>query len=140
LEHFLEAAHRPCICESQWARYASASLLVNSIDVDSLCSAVLVSLRFGRDETVPAVTLVGRRGGEGKSFFFAPMRELFGLDYVQPVPQKGTFPLLNLEKKKIALLEEWGWNDNVIPVNTMLQWLKGKAVSITRPQNFSQAT
>ena len=59
-----------------------------------------MSLRFGRDETVPAVTLVGRRGGEGKSFFFAPVQELLGLDYVQLVPQKGTAPLLNLDKKK----------------------------------------
>jgi hypothetical protein len=80
---------------------------------------------------------VGRRGGEGKSFFFAPLSAVFGDDQVQPSPEPGTYPLLGLETKRVVLLDDWSFDETVLGFSTQLRWLEGKPIMITRPQNQS---
>ena len=78
---------------------------------------------------------MGRFGGEGKSFFFAPLRTIYGKDYVQPTPQPGSFPLLGIETKRVAILDEWTFDESTLPLATQLLWFEGKAFPVTRPQN-----
>ena len=59
----------------------------------------------GRREDVPVSVLMGRFGGEGKSFWLSPLRSVYGVEHVQATPQPGNFPLLGLERKKVVLLD-----------------------------------
>ena len=68
----------------------------------------------------------------------APLRAVFGEAYVQPTPQPGSFPLLGLETKRIALLDEWEFDNAVIAFSTQLLWFEGETFPITRPQNNKQ--
>ena len=78
---------------------------------------------------------MGRFGGEGKSFFLAPLRNVMGLENVQATPQPGSFPLLGLERRKVVLLDEWAFDTSVLPLCTQLLWYEGKSFPLTRPQN-----
>lgn len=135
LELLQRAAKLPCGCGGDWFRAASTSLKNNGINVRDLCSSVLRSLQCGRREDVPVIVFMGRFGGEGKSFFFSPLKNVFGEENVQATPQTGSFPLLGLEKKKVVLLDEWTFDASVLPLPTQLLWYEGKAFPLTRPQN-----
>ena len=84
------------------------------------------------------VTLVGHLGGEGKSFLLAPLRKVFGLAHVQATPEPGSFPLLGLERKSVALLDEWTFDAQVLPLTTQLLWFEGKPFPVNRPQNRAE--
>ena len=43
-----------------------------------------------------------------EAIFFAPLRDLFGPDYVHGCPAREQFSLIDLEKAKVCLLDEWG--------------------------------
>ena len=129
------AAGGQCVCGGVWPQYAQQSLRSNSIDINGLCTDVYRALVLGRREDVPVVVLMGMFGGEGKSFYFAPLRRIFGEDFVQATPQPGSFPLLGLEKKKMVLLDEWTFDEQVLPLPLQLLWYEGKGFPINRPQN-----
>lgn len=135
LERFQVCANSQCICGGAWPHVAEWILQANQIDKRQLCSDIYRSIAEGRHESVPVVTLMGRFGGEGKSFFLAPLRSIFGREYVQPRPQPGNFPLLGLETKRCAILDEWDFDEATLPLATQLLWLEGKSFPITRPQN-----
>ena len=137
IERMREAAQSPCLenCQNAWRTYAERVVAANALDAPQFFADVLRSISHGRHENVPVVTLVGKFGGEGKSFLFAPLRHMFGKDYVQDTPQPGSFPLLGLETKRIVILDEWDFDDSVIPFSTQLLWFEGKSFNITRPQN-----
>ena len=149
VESLLERADRPrmevlhracsaaCQCRGAWLQYVAMSLYANGIDARELCHYTLNALERGRHESVKAVVLLGRRGGEGKSLFFQPLGALFGNEYVQRTPQPGRFPLLGLDTKKVALLDEWHFDQDVLPLPIQLLWLEGKPVPITLPQNIA---
>ena len=105
------------------------------MDKTELCADIYRSIAHGRDESLPVVCLVGKFGGEGKSFFFAPLRNIFGPDYVQARPQPGNFPLLGLETKRCCILDEWDFDEDTFPLSAQLLWFEGKAFPVTRPQN-----
>ena len=130
-----KARASPCQCNGQWHQVAWQALQRNSVDVHDLCSHVLWSLQEGRREDVPVLVLMGRFGGEGKSFFLAPLRNVMGLENVQATPQPGSFPLLGLERRKVVLLDEWAFDTSVLPLCTQLLWYEGKSFPLTRPQN-----
>ena len=110
-------------------------MVLNRINVPELCHSVLHSLKTGRSEDVPVVVLLGRFGGEGKSLFFAPLRPLYGAHHVQERPPGGLFSLLGIETKKIAILDEWMFGDEDLPLPMQLLWLEGKPVPLCLPQN-----
>ena len=134
-QRFLEAGQGPCVCQGAWRRTAELALQINGIDKPDLCAHLCHSLYYGRCESVPVVVLMGRKGGEGKSFLLSPMHGIFGAEYTQASPQQGSFPLLGLETKRLAVMEDWDFSTHVLPFSTQLLWYEGKAFPITRPQN-----
>ena len=134
-ETFLAASHMECICQGQWRYWLERALSANSIDPVLLCSHVCHSLFNGRCESLPVVVLMGRSGGEGKSFFFAPLANIYGKHYVQTTPQPGSFPLLDLEKKRVVVKDEREFGEHTLSLSLQLLWYEGKAFPITRPQN-----
>lgn len=125
----------PCSCGGRWRYLAELALGINEVPAGDLCHAILASLQRGRTETCPVVVLMGRFGGEGKSFLLAPLKKIFGVEHVQLTPQPGSFPLLGLETKRVVLLDEWAFDAATLPMVTQLLWFEGKAFPITRPQN-----
>lgn len=132
---FQDALQSGCVCGGRWLSAVKESLRLNTVSAPDLCKAVLASLQAGRCEGVPVVTLAGRFGGEGKSLFLAPLRRMFGEDHVQERPAGGQFSLLGVETKKVALLDEWLFQEEDLPLPMQLLWLEGKPVPICAPQN-----
>lgn len=135
VQRLTAAAQEPCMCGGRWRQLAYSVFQANGISAERFCVDVLASLRDGRRPNLPSVVLMGRYGGEGKSFLFAPLRKVFGESHVQESPQPGSFPLLGLETKKVVLLDEWRFDSSVVPLSTQLLWLEGKPFPVTRPQN-----
>lgn len=134
-QRLLAACGGQCLCQARWRYVAEWSLQANGINPVELCTHICHSLNQGRCESLPVVVLMGRAGGEGKSFFLAPLKGIFGTEYVQASPQPGSFPLMGLETKRIVLLDDWDFASFVLPYSTQLLWYEGKAFPITRPQN-----
>ena len=128
-------ASRACVCGGAWRHFAEGLLSDNNVPAAELCSLVLRCLIHGRHESLPVVALMGKQGGEGKSFFFGPLRTIFGHRHVQTTPQPGAFPLLGLENKRLAILDEWDFDERTLPLSLQLLWFERKAFPITRPQN-----
>jgi hypothetical protein len=135
MERLAEAAREPCKCGGRWRQLAEQCCILNGINISSLCSDIHMLLRDGRRADRFVLVLMGRFGGEGKSFWLAPLRSIFGEEHIQGTPQPGNFPLLDLEQKKLVLLDEWGFDESVVPLVTQLLWYEGKPFPITRPQN-----
>ena len=134
-DRFVAASREACVCQTAWRQVAEWVLHLNGISIADFAADLWRSIRDGRREGIPVVTLVGRHGGEGKSFLLSPLKHIFGRDHVQVSPQRGSFPLLGLETKRLALLDEWEFSEHVIPLSLQLLWFEGKAMPITRPQN-----
>ena len=135
LERLVEAGRGPCSCGGYWRYFAEWALQANGINPKELCGDVWNALRLGRCESLPVLVLMGKSGGEGKSFFFNALKGVFGVDHVQGSPESGSFPLLGLETKRVALLDEWDFSNDILPFSTQLLWYEGKAIPIKRPQN-----
>ena len=67
-------------------------------------------------------------------------RAVFGYAYVFANPQKGSFPLLNLEDAKVMFFDEWRFDQSVLPFSTQCLLLDGSPVPVARPQNISGQT
>ena len=112
-----EFAVRPCTCGGSWRQFAEWSLAPNHVAAADLCSLVLQSHIHGRHESLSVVALMGKQGGEGKFFFLSPLRSMFGHQHVQPTPQPGAFPLLGLETKRLAILDEWDFDERTLSLS-----------------------
>ncbi|CAJ1352738.1 unnamed protein product, partial [Effrenium voratum] len=99
------AAGEACSCNEAWRAQAEQALQRNGVALQTFFFDVLRLLRDGRREDVPVMVLMGRFGGEGKSFLLSHLRSMF--EHVQATPQRGSFPLLGLEKKKVVLMDDW---------------------------------
>ena len=54
-------------------------------------------------------------------------------------PVKGNFPFLGIESAKIALLDEWRFDETVVPISDQLLWYEGKPLPTARPQTGRNA-
>ncbi|CAK9054506.1 SAM domain-containing protein (Fragment) [Durusdinium trenchii] len=138
LDQLYAAASAACQCHGRWMPRALLSLSCNGVPAEAFCKDVFTLLRDGRRADVPVMVLMGRFGGEGKSFLLAPLRPMYGQAHIQATPQRGSFPLLGLESKKVALLDDWCFDESVIPLPTQLLWYEGKPFPLPRPQNSNQ--
>ena len=81
LERFAAVAQSSCVCQCQGRQCAEYVLQANNIQAPEFCFDIYRALAYGRHESIPVVTLAGKRGGEGKSFLLAPLREIYGKEY-----------------------------------------------------------
>ena len=137
LETLVEASNTPCICAGQWAAHAVSSVQFNGINIGELCYDVLDALIRGRSETTPVVVLAGSSGGEGKSFFLKPLFSIFkGVGAVFGKAVKGNYPLMNLPFCRVAFLDEYRFDRDIVPWSDLFLWFDGSSVPISRPQNI----
>ena len=59
---------------------------------------------------------------------------------MQSRPAGGQFSLLGVETAKVALLDEWTFFGEALPMPTQLLWFEGKPVPVCRPQNVPGQT
>ena len=140
MEALSAAATAPCLCHGLWVTHVMESFRLNGIDVPGLCRNILEALQHGRRESTPVIVLAGARGGEGKSLFLKALFSVYGDCHVFGSPEAGNFPFLNLLGKKLAFLDEWRFNAEIVSYATQCLWYDGSMVPITRPQNVPGAT
>ena len=97
-------------------------LLANNVNIRDLCRDVCRSLELGRGPTVPVLVLAGARGGEGKSVFLKPLFSVFGHAHVLQPIESDKFPLVDINGKKMAFLDEWRFNEEVISWAAQCRW------------------
>ena len=131
----IQAALRsPCICGKEWFNAVVGALFLNEINIPELCYTVLEALKHGRSETTPVVVLAGAKGGEGKSMFFKGLAEVFG-ESAFHAPVKGSFPMVDIENAKMCFLDDWRFDEEVLPWSIQCLWYDGSPVPVARPQN-----
>lgn len=132
--HLTDALSMPCACGGRWIPCAQELFEKNGISQVEWVGAVLHSLKHGRSKG-SLVCHAGLHGNEGKSFMFGPLPLVFGDDNVFALTSKSGFPLLNLERSKLTLLDDWRFNEDLIGYPLQLLWFEGKPFVIVRPQN-----
>ena len=135
MERLCAACSQPCVCGGHWPYWANKALQLNRIDCGLFWHTLYMALHDGRREDKTVMVSVGKRGGEGKSFLFSPLKAVYGLEHVMLTPEKGSFPLVGLECKRVVLLDEWRFNASVLSLTTQLLWLEGKPLVLPQPQN-----
>ena len=134
--HLLEHARTcACTCDGAWAGYAQTILQQNDIPAATWCQAMTTALQEGRAKG-SLVCHAGLHGNEGKSFLLRPLLKVFGPEgvFVAP-PARSSFPLMGLERARLALLDDWRFNEEIIPYALQLLWFEGAPFIISRPQN-----
>ena len=134
MELLTEALSAPCVCGGQWVPCAMELFEKNHIQPADWAAAVIHALEHGRSKGT-LVCHAGLHGNEGKSFLYEPLTLVFGEDNVFVLTSKTAFPLLNLERAKLALLDDWRFNEDIVSYPLQLLWFEGKPVVIARPQN-----
>lgn len=131
----MDALQTACTCDGLWAGHARQILQQNGILVPTWCQAMATALKDGRAKGA-LVCHAGLHGNEGKSFLLKPLLKVYGAEgvFVAP-PSKSAFPLMGLEKARMALLDDWRFNEDVIPYSLQLLWFEGAPFIISRPQN-----
>jgi len=134
LQMLEEASLKPCKCHGKWPLAAADLFAANGINPNEWRLAVLAALRDGRVKG-NLVCHAGKEGNEGKSFLLAPLLSVYGAEGVFQAPPKNAFPLLDLEACRLTLLDDWRFNESILPFNLQLLWFEGKTIVIARPQN-----
>ena len=65
---------------------------------------------------ITIITIIIIFRGEGKPFPFGPLRAIFGHRHVHTTPQPGAIPLLGLENKRLAILDEFDFDERTLPL------------------------
>jgi hypothetical protein len=134
------AAASPCVCGGDWGRFLGSSLRANEVDVRKLCRAVLASLEDGRGPRTPVVVLAGAQGGEAKSFVLKGLASIFRPADVFHSPQPSSFPLMGLPTARVAILDDFRFDQSVLAFATMCLWFDGSPLPIWRPPNQAGVT
>ena len=135
MDFLREALRAPCCCHGRWLPAAMELFALNNINVQAWRDAVIMSLDKGRLKG-NVVCHAGKEGNEGKSFLLAPLSEVFGQENVFTSPPKSAFPLLELAKARVVVLDDWRFNEDVVSYPLQLLWFEGKPFIIARPQNL----
>ena len=135
-----QACRTPCTCNGEWLTVVTSSFMKNGIDVQALCKDVWQALRDGRGETTPVIVLAGLTGGEGKSLFLKSLITTFVTVFNLTREGGGNFPLLDLPLAKVAFLDDYRFDPEILSWATTCLWFDGSDVPIGRPQNEKGAT
>ena len=60
---------------------------------------------------------------------------MFGYRHVFKGPAPGNFPIVDRPGKKVACLDEWRFDESILPFATQCLWYDGSSVPVARPQN-----
>jgi hypothetical protein len=140
MEALESALREECVCGGLWTSTVSEAFRMNHIDARQLCRDVLQALHDGRSENTPVIVLAGARGGECKSMFFKPFFAVLGAEHVFSRPEPGSFPLVNLPGRKVAFLDEWRFDEDVLSFSTQCLWYDGSRLPINTPKNVAGET
>ena len=66
--------------------------------------------------------------------FFKGLVDIFK-DSAFAAPVKGSFPLVDIENAKVCFLDDWRFDEEVLPWSVQCLWYDGSAVPVARPQN-----
>ena len=135
LKAMRRAAASPCVCNGRWLHYVQQSFAVNQVNVHELCKDIFEALDRGRSESVPVIVLAGSAGGEGKSLFLKALFSVFGYESIFTGPVSGGFPMIEVFGKKVAFLDEWRFNEDLLPWPVQCVWYDGSTFAVARPQN-----
>ena len=113
-----------CVCGGGWTAYVMRSLAMNGVDADELSRDVWSAFNDGRSETTPVIVLAGQSGGEGKSAFLKPLDPLFGggASVFNVTKESGNFPLLDLPMAKVAFLDDFRFDKDLVSYATLCLW------------------
>jgi hypothetical protein len=128
------ACDSKCDCEGEWLAMARKVFKLNHIDEQQWRAAVVTSLAEGRAKG-SLICHAGVEGNEGKSFLLKPLVLIYGDEGVFTAPPKNAFPLLDLERARLTLLDDWRFNEDIVSYGVQLLWFEGAPFVIARPQN-----
>ena len=67
--------------------------------------------------------------------FLKGLLPVFGDRHVFKGPVPGNFPLVDLPGKKVVFLDEWRFDESILPFATQCLWYDGSSVPVARPHN-----
>eukprot|EP00973_Karenia_brevis_P028633 3948402-Karenia_brevis.AAC.1 len=139
MEAMTTAGNGACVCGGAWPNLAMACLNLNGICAPELCHTILEALKAGRSASTPVIVLAGQSGGEGKSLFLKPLHHVFSGDgFVCGITKEsGHVPLFDFPKAKVAFLDEYRFDPDLLSWSSMCLWFDGSAAPTGRPQNSS---
>ena len=128
MDLLVDASKKPCECGDKWIPVATSLLennaKFNEVKVNPVTdwrNAMLDAMQKGRKRGY-IVTHVGKEGTEGKSFLMKPLFAVFGAENLFISPTSWNFLLLNLEKARATLLDDWRFNEDILSYNLQLLW------------------
>lgn len=126
-----EAQTRECIenCEGRWLQCAKEVLTTNGIGVREFANAVYTLLQKGRGK-YRNVMLIGPANC-GKTFLLKPLNVIY---HTFTNPASGTFAWVGVQQAECIFLNDFRWNDKIIPWHDLLLLLEGEPVHFPAPK------
>lgn len=131
-----EAAESGCIenCQGRWLQCAKEVLATNGIELRQFASAIYTLLEKGRGK-YRNLMLVGPANC-GKTFLLKPLNVMY---HTFTNPASGTFAWIGVDKKECIFLNDFRWNEKIIPWHDLLLLLEGEPVHFSAPKShFSE--
>ena len=120
-----DCPHTTC----KWLQMAKQTLLRNGVDVSEFSASIKDAVMHGRAKK-RNIMIVGPANC-GKTFLFQPLRSIFNA-FVNPAT--GSFAWVGVEEKEIIYLNDFRWNDKIIPWQDLLRLLEGDSVHFPAPK------
>ena len=132
MELLREVAENACIenCQGRWLRCAKEVLAANGIELRLFANAIYTLLEKGRGK-YRNLMLVGPANC-GKTFLLKPLNVIYD---TFTNPASGTFAWIGVEKKECIFLNDFRWNDKIIPWHDLLLLLEGEPVHFSAPKS-----
>ena len=136
IDDLAKAKASACTCEGKWISTVVGAFIQNGIPITEVCYDLYCALRDGRGETTPVIVFAGAHGGEGKSMFLKGLVPTFGSEFIFKGPVKGNYPFLGIDGSKVSFLDEWRFDEKVIPWSVQCLWYEGSPVPSPRPKTL----
>lgn len=119
-------------CKSEgcnWLGLALQTLINNNINVTHFAKAIENCLQLGRGKG--RNVMIAGPANCGKTFLLAPLTKIYNA-FVNPAC--GTFAWVGIEDAEIIYLNDFRWNERVIPWHDLLRLLEGDSVHFPAPK------
>ena len=107
-------------CDGQWFDMAIQTIKRNRIEPVVLARAIWDLLQSGRKKH-SNLMIVGPTNS-GKTFLLQPLHDIFR---VFATPANNKFAWTDIDKAEVIFLNDFRWNSDVIPFDTLLRLLEG---------------